>query len=160
MASIYDLTDDFLAIQQLIESGAEGLEDTLESLDLALEDKLEGYASIMKNVESDVNGIDAEIKRLQDRKKVLENGITRMKKAIEFSMLATEKREVSTPKFKFWIQGNKASVYILDESVIPKKYIKTERVSKIDKDAIAELLKAGKKVKGAELRQTESLRMK
>lgn len=160
MASIYDLTDDFLAIQQLIESGAEGLEDTLESLDLALEDKLEGYASVMKNVQSDVNGIDSEIKRLQDRKKVLENGIARMKKAIEFSMLVTEKREVSTPKFKFWIQGNKATVHIPDESLIPKKYIKSKRVPIIDKETIGELLKAGKKVKGAELRQSESLRMK
>ena len=82
MTTIYTLTGDLLAIQRMIEDGCDGLDDTLESIELAVADKLEGYAMVIKNIQSDIDGLKAEEKRLSDRRKAMENNVERMKQAM------------------------------------------------------------------------------
>lgn len=160
MATLYELTGNFAQVQQMIEDGAEGLEDTLESIEGALSDKLEGYAMVIKNIESDIEGLKAEEKRLADRRKVMENGIKRMKENMQYAMTSTGERKIKGEKFTFTVQKNPPALKVVDEKLIPKEFVTTTTVNKIDNKAIMELLKNKEDVPGAEISQGESLRIR
>lgn len=159
MATLYELRGDYARIQQMIEDGAEGLEDTLESIDGALADKLESYAMLIRNIESDVEGLKAEEKRLADRRKTMENGIKRMKTAMQDAMLSTGQQKIQGEKFTFTIQKNPPALKVVDESLIPKEFF-VPAAPTIDKKAIMEQLKNGTKIAGAEITQGESMRIR
>lgn len=156
MATLYQLTDDLQIIQNMIEEGVEGLEDTLESIELALEDKLEGYAMVIRNVESDVDGLDKEIKRLQERKQMLKNGIERMKNNMQYSLASTGLRKVQTPKFTVILRKSTA-VHIDDESRIPEEFFKVTKI--ISRAELTKRLKE-EEIEGARLVENESLQIK
>ncbi|ARK23594.1 hypothetical protein SporoP37_02065 [Sporosarcina sp. P37] len=159
MATLYELTGNYLQIQRMIEDGSEGLEDTLESIEGALEDKLESYAMVIRNIESDVEGLKAEEKRLADRRKTMENGIKRMKLSMHDAMSSTGEKKIKGEKFTFTIQKNPPSLKLVDESLIPKEFL-VEVAPSIDKKAIMERLKANEEIPGAQISQGESLRIR
>lgn len=160
MATLYNLTGDYAQVQQMIEDGTEGLEDTLESIEGALSDKLESYAMVIRNIESDVEGLKGEEKRLADRRKTMENGIKRMKVSMQDSMSSTGERKIQGEKFTFTVQKNPPALKLLDESLIPKEFVAVTTISTIDKKAIMERLKANDEIPGAQISQGESLRIR
>lgn len=117
MATLYALTGDLLQIQQMIEDGMD-LGDTLESIELEIADKLEGYAMVIKNIESDVIGIKAEEKRLAERRKRMESEIQRMKGAMSSTLDLVDEdkkgaKRVKTEKFTFSFR--KSTQLIVDD---------------------------------------------
>jgi hypothetical protein len=162
MATLYDLTNDLQQIQHLIETGdytEEQFADTIESINLALEDKLKGYAMVIRNIESDIDGLKTEEKRLSERRKSLENGVKRLKTSIEDSMLKVGTKKIKTELFSFNIQKNPPSVEVLNDSEIPESYF-TVPAPVLDKKAILADLKNGAEVPGVQMKQGESLRIR
>lgn len=161
MATIYGITDSFKLIQSLIEEGADEtvFAEALANNKMELAEKLEGYAMVMKNVESDIEGLKAEEKRLAERHKSMESKIKRMKEAMHNAMSSTGEQKIQGEKFTFTIQKNPPSLKVLDESIIPKEFLVAVAPS-IDKKAIMELLKSGQEVAGAQITQGESLRIR
>ena len=163
--TLYELTNDYINLLALAEdpdTDPEVLADTLEGLDGQLEDKADNYAKVIRQIESDVNGLKAEIERLQARKTVAQNNIDRMKANLEQMMIATDKTKFKTELFSFGIQKNPAKV-VMDEQYIenvPEEYLKYKD-PEIDRKKLAEDLKAGKDLNGiAHLEQSESLRIR
>lgn len=163
--TLYELTNDYLNLLALAEdpeTDPDVLADTLEGLDGQLEDKADNYAKVIRQIESDVNGLKAEIERLQARKTAAQNNIDRMKANLEQMMIATDKTKFKTELFSFGIQKNPAKV-VMDEPYIenvPEEYLKYKE-PEIDRKKIAEDLKAGKDLEGiAHLEQSESLRIR
>lgn len=163
--TLYELTNDYINLLALAEdpdTDPEVLADTLEGLDGQLEDKADNYAKVIRQIESDVNGLKAEIERLQARKTAAQNNIDRMKANLEQMMIATDKTKFKTELFSFGIQKNPAKV-VMDEQYIenvPEEYLKYKE-PEIDRKKIAEDLKAGKDLNGiAHLEQSESLRIR
>lgn len=159
MASLYELTGIFKQIDDM-----EGLDedtklDTLESIDWTeqFEEKVENTVKVIKNKEADVDQLKEEIERLTKRKKSIENDITRLKTNLQGAFEITGHEKVKGLLFTVTLAKNQPSV-VVDEDLLPKKYF----VQKLtpDKTAIKELLKAGKKVKGAELQESRSLRIR
>lgn len=161
MANLYELTTDYMEVQQMIEegNGGEALTDTLESIDAAIEDKLENIGKVMKNINGEADAIKAEEKRLADKRKALENEHTRLKEYAEQAVISTGKRKVKTPLFSFNIQKNAPSVNVVDDALIPKQYYVAVD-PRLDKKGILDRLKAGENVPGVELQQTESIRIR
>ncbi|MFD2869918.1 siphovirus Gp157 family protein [Kurthia populi] len=158
MATLYALTGDLLQIQQMIEDGMD-LGDTLESVELEIADKLEGYAMVIKNIQSDIDGLKAEEKRLSERRRSLENSVKRMKEAMSSTLELVEdddkgKKRVKTDKFSFYFI-ERASAIVEDVNELPINFIKTE--IKADSKALTEYLKLGNEVKGATLKVNKSL---
>ena len=158
MATLYALTGDLLQIQQMIEDGMD-LGDTLESVELEIADKLEGYAMVIKNIQSDIDGLKAEEKRLSERRRSLENSVKRMKEAMSSTLELVEdddkgKKRVKTDKFSFYFI-ERASAVVKDVNELPINFIKTE--IKADSKALTEYLKSGNEVKGATLKVNKSL---
>ena len=165
MASIYELTDDFLRIQDMMEDpelDPQTLADTFEAVDGELELKAESYAKVMKNLEGDLAGIKAEIDRLTSKKKAIENNIKNMKATLQSVMEATGKTKFKTELFSFGIQKNAPSVVIDEQYIenIPEEYLKF-REPEIDKIAIKDAINNGVDLSGiAHLEQSQSLRIR
>ena len=162
MASIYEITDKYRFIQQMIEEGTppEVFAEALQSVDGELTEKLENYASVIKNIESDIVGIKAEEGRLAERRKAMENSIKRMKENMQSAMEVAGQTKVKGEKFNFTVQKNPPSLKVLDENLVPREYVEVEEVIKIDKKAILHELKAGVEISGVEIQQGESIRIR
>jgi len=161
MSSLYDLTKDFLEVQALIEDGGEGLQDTLESIDLAIEDKLENIGKVIRNLEGEAEMLKNEETRLADKRKSIELNKQRLKSYVEDQLTITGKDKVKTGLFTFAMQNNPKSVKVLDEKLLPRRLF-IEQKPKLDKKALKEELeRIGKdSMPGVELVQSRSLRIR
>ena len=159
MATLYELQSAYAQVQQMIEDGAEGLEDTLEPIKAPLEEKLESYAMVIRNIESDVEGLKTEEKRLAERRKTMEAGIKRMKENMQNAMSSTGEKKIKGEKFTFTVQKNPPSLNIVDDKAIPDEFITIETVRNIDKKALLAKAKE-QEVPGVEIKQGESLRIR
>ena len=162
MATLYQLTDDYLALLEMAEDpdiDEQALKDTMEGIEGALEIKAEGYAKIIRMLEGDAAACDAESKRLRNKKQAIERNIDRMKKALQYSMVQTGKTKFKTPLFSFGIQKNPASVVIDHAGMVPASYW-IPQPPELDKKAIKAYIKENGDVDWAHLEQTESLRIR
>ena len=118
MASLYELTDEYLTVLEMAEDpdvDPEVFSDTLDAVGGEIEVKADGYARVMKTLESQVAGLKAEEARLGARRKVLEGNIDRMKRSLQQAMEITGKTKFRTELFSFGIQKNPASLHIINE---------------------------------------------
>lgn len=163
--TLYEITEDFRRLYEMADEydlSPEDIADTLESLQYELEEKADGYAIIMRQLEGDIALLKTEIDRLSSRKKTVENNIKRMKQGLETAMKAADRPKIKTKLFSFSVQKNPPSV-VMDEQYIeniPDEYLIPQE-PKIDKKKIKEDLKAGVNLEGlAHLEQTEGLRIR
>ena len=162
MSSIYELIKDYAELSAMLEAAEtpeeiEAIQNTLEMIDLSIEEKIENTAKYMVNVESDIQGLKTEIDRLTKIKKAKENAVERLKNNVEYAMKqkGLEKLEVGT--FKAYYKKSE-SVEITNLDVIPADYTRVE--IKADKTAIKKALKAGEVVEGAEIKVNQNFYIK
>lgn len=163
MSSLYDLTGQLLQLEEMIDAGEyddDILLDTWESIDAVFEDKADGYAKVIANMNATVDAIKVEEKRLADRRRTIENGIKRLKDNLQYAMIQADKPKFKTQLFSFNIQKNPAKVVIDDEAELDDAYITQTVTFSPNKEFIKDALKAGKDVRGAHLEQGESLRIR
>lgn len=159
---LYELTESYLNLQELLENPEvpqELITSALEQVGEELEVKAENIAKLIKTLEVDIAGFKGEEKRLSDQRKTLENRVKSLKEYLDGAMKLTGKTKFKGELFSFNIQKNPPSAVILDEKLIPKKYF-IEQEPIIDKRAVLNDLKNGEDVPGAEIKQTESLRIR
>lgn len=161
MATLYELTDEWLQLLQLAEDGEidqDVFADTLEGLDFEIELKADGYAKVIAELDHTIAALKAEEKRMSSRRKAMENHIDQMKKSLFEAMRSTGKEKFKTDLFSFSIRKNPASV-ILDTTDIPEEYL-VPQDPVVNKKQIMADLKAGKDLTGmAHLEQTERLQI-
>lgn len=78
MSKLYELTGAFLEVLSMLEDeecDEQCIMDTLESIEYEIEDKADGYAKMIKSLESDIAGMSKEIERLDSRKTTYNNRI-------------------------------------------------------------------------------------
>ena len=159
MAKLYELTNQYRVLQEFIEDGdQDGFELALSQIQDSIGLKLEGYAAVIKNLESDIEGMTKEIKRLQDRKKSYENNIIRMKVSMQEALETVEGNKVKGEKFTFSLRKSE-TVHILDENMLPIQYLKPAQPT-IDKVSIKKDLKNEISVPGAEIKINKNLQIK
>ena len=168
MASIYELSEEFLTLWTLMEDGTLDDEALADAFDVAVGDlsaKLEGYCKFIKNLESDIAGLKEEEKRLNTRRKTMENTIERAKAAMQNAMRIAGEKKMPAGTFTVSLQQNPPKV-VLDEPYIeniPEKYLIPQEPT-INKKLILEDLKEGfaiPELEGvAHLETGESLRIR
>ena len=159
---LYEITEDFERLREMAldpDVDPEAIRDTMEAIEADFEDKADGYAKVIRMLETDEDGLDAEIKRLQARKSAVSGNKGRIKEALEKAMRQTGKTKFKTLLFSFGIQKNPPSVAILKEDSVPIDYLVVPDPQPDKKRILAEL-KAGAKFDWAELKQTEALRIR
>jgi vacuolar-type H+-ATPase subunit E/Vma4 len=107
--NIYDLTAEFLQLQELLEdpeADSDQINAVMDELNDQIEKKAEGYAKVIRNMEGDLAAVKAEQEKLSAKKNLLESGIKRLKEDLQAVMTATGKRKFKTDLFSFNIQKN------------------------------------------------------
>ena len=165
MSTLYEITQDYLQIQHMMEDpelDPKTLADTMEGIEGELEVKADGYAKVIRNMESDISAIKAEMTRLSDRKKTIEKNIQTLKLALQKAMEITGKTKFKTELFSFGVRTNTPAV-VMDEQYIeniPERFLKYSEPT-INKVAIKEAIQNGENLEGlAHLEQGSSLMIK
>lgn len=146
--TLYELTDDYLRLLELAEEDVDEqiLNDTMEGIEGAIEDKADAYAAVVFEIDSDIAKIDREVSRLSDRKRALTNNRDRIKKNLYNAMIAMNKRKIKTGLHSFTISKNGGKLpLILNEGVrvedLPMECIKVSYTA--DSEALRALLDKG-----------------
>lgn len=150
MPSLYELTQDVMYLQELLESGEideQVYADSVESM--CIDGKLESICMVMKNLEAKAGAYKSEIDRMTARKRTLENSVKRLKESMLTYMVAANEKKVEAGLFTLSLGASK-SVNITDINQLPMEYL-TPQEPKVDKAAIAKALKSGAEIEGAEL---------
>lgn len=163
MATLYDLQGEYLDLLLLAEDpdvDPQLIVDTMEALEGEIEEKADGYAMVMRDLEEQEQALKNEIDRLALRKAAVYNNRQTMKKALEAAMRVTGKTKFKTTLFSFNIQRNPVSVVVdVPWTKLPEDYLKYKD-PEIDKTKLKKALQDGAEIEGAHLVQTESLRIK
>lgn len=151
MPTLYDLTGKRATLLSLAEDGTvdpEVLQDTMDSIDGEIEEKTEGYVQVIKQIEADAAGIDAEIKRLTDRKAAFLRNRDHIKQSLKDGLEYAHVTKVKTPLFTVTIAKNGGKQPIdIDEDNLQADVFKEVRTP--DTDLIRQRLDAGEEVVGA-----------
>ena len=128
---------------------ADLIRDMIEG-ETSLRDMIAMTASeIVKDIGA-IDGLDATIKRLKDRKDRIEKRISMSKTACLTAMQIAEISKLETHVATISRKSVPPSPVILEEGKIPSEFWKPQD-PKLDKKAVLDALKAGKDVPGAQL---------
>lgn len=150
MPSLYELTQDVLYLQALLEDGEIEEQVYLDSVEgMCIDGKLESICKVMKNLEAKAEAYKSEIDRMTARKRTLENGVKRLKDSMLEYMLKTNEKKVEAGLFTL-STGKSKSVNVTDVKLLPHEFVLPQE-PKIDRAGIAKALKSGEAIEGAEL---------
>lgn len=138
----------------------EALRDTLQAIEGEFEAKALKIVEVINSTGIDIAAIDAEIERLQARKKVIENREKSIREYLRENMESCEIKKISCPLFSITLAAGRDVVVIDDEDQIPEEYMRVKTSVSVDKSALLKALKDGE-VLGAHLAKSKtSLRIK
>lgn len=163
--NLYQLTENFLEVDRLIDEYIEaGQEDLANNLVEAnkiiaqeIQNKSNGFVYMFRNIDSQIEAIDGEIKRLQELKKQKQNKYEYLKKSLKDNMEALGVKKLETDLGNISIRNNPGKVNVVDERLIPDTYKEIVETVKVDKKAILKDIKAGMAVGGVAIEYGTSL---
>ena len=120
---LYELADQYTALQDLIDQGAEGFEEALAELKGELLDKVEAVALVIRSEETEAEGFKAEITRLQERYKSKTNGVKSLKDYLKAQMEEAGLDYVKGRVVDIRLQDSPPSVVVFDMIGIPSDYL-------------------------------------
>ena len=174
MTNLYVIKKEFQEIIERAENASveefEALESELVINQESFKEKALSYVHVIKNLESDVSGIDAEIKRLQSMKDSKVNLVEKLEKNIVEAMVLFESEKLDFGTFKLSTRKSKS----IDTSEADKNikefglencpelagYFLPKVSIQADKKAIKELLEGGCQLEGCVIVEKKSLQIK
>lgn len=146
---IYELSEQFQSLVEAVENeevSAEAVQDTLESIEVELEEKYDNIGRVVKNYEATAKALKEEEARLAKKRKSIESKIKSIKDYANYNLQAMGKKSIQGDLFKVRIQKSPTS-FIYDEEKIPQDYF-IKQPDKLDKKSVQEDYKNGKKIDG------------
>lgn len=110
--NLYELTAVYKRLQDQLENG-DDVEGIIAVIGDELEAKADGYARVIRNMESQIKAFKDEEKRIAENRKKLETGVERLKNNLFESMKATGKEKFKTELFSFSIQKNGGALPVI-----------------------------------------------
>ncbi|CAI1054774.1 Siphovirus Gp157 [Serratia ficaria] len=149
------LAADYAKFQELIETSddltPEMIADTLEGIEGALGDKLDGAFTYVRNLEGLAKTVDEEVKRLTDRKRSFENRAKSIRKYVLACLLASGQDSLKTTTNTFTAREGVASVVIDNVDLLPDELVTVQTLVAPDKKAIKEAIENGVEISGAHI---------
>ena len=158
MSKLYELTGQLKELENMEgdEDFALAIRDTLEAIEGEFNDKALAVSRVALNFDSDIEALDVEIKRLQDRKKTIKNRHDQLIEYLRYNMESAEIQKVSCPLFTITLAKGRDVAIIDDEDKLPDDLMRVKTSVEPDKVAILEALKNGKEVPGAHIEKSKS----
>jgi hypothetical protein len=165
MTSLYNIAAEYrqqLAALADLDMPPEVVADTVEGMTGEVEDKLRAVIAYSLELDIQATGASEAARRMGDRAKALERRVEWLRTYALQAMTLTGIGEVATEEFAAKVAKKPASVNITDLSMIPPAYMRQPEPPPPapDKKAIADALKTGASVPGAELVQGYRLAIK
>lgn len=161
--NIFQIDQEFLRLQELLENSdgelTQEMEDILKNDEVNITSKYTNYVKMIKKFESDSDTVTKEIERLSKMKQSSNKAIDRLKSSLKDSMMLRKIEKYDDPLFKLSFLKS-SSVEIIDEDLIPKKYITKKVVLSANKVEIKKVLLTGKKIEGVSLNEKQNLQIK
>jgi hypothetical protein len=153
MTALYEISKQYEELAKLADAGDEdlavALRDTMEGIEGEFQEKGKALAMVTLNMDGDIEAIKAQIARLTDRKKVMENRQTSLKEYLRTNMERTGITKIIHPLFTITLGKGKPIVVIDEETKIPDEYMNTTVTTTPMKAEIAKAIKEGKEIPGA-----------
>jgi len=145
---LYNLTNQYLGLMDLSEDLPEdALNDTLEAIEGDIQDKATNIIAVIANLNTDA--LDAEIKRMQNMKRVITNRQTALKDYLRENMQRMDMKKITWPTGSVTLRKPLPIVVVDDADALPEKFNKVTVAP--NKVLIKATLKAGEVVPGAHL---------
>ena len=146
MAKLYEIVaelQEFLELNEGMED-EQAYQDTLESLQGELDDKVAQWGRCIRNIEAERDAIKEEANRLTSRAQTLDKRVTHMKEVLLMYMKAAGVTEAGDTIIKAKIRTASTAPLIVDipPEEVPEEYRKT--IIEVDKPAIKDAIKHGK----------------
>lgn len=157
--NLYNIKSEYINIAMQLTDGelTPELEQALQITEQNLHDKAVNYGYVIKTIESEVDIIDAEIKRLQELKRSRSNAVEKLKSNITEAMELFGVTEVKAPTFKLSFRKSES---IECDEFVDSNYCTVKTSIAPDKVAIKQAIKEGKDVVGARLIIKNNLQIK
>lgn len=163
--SLFDIGIEFYALADLMEDEYDHetgelinkdkeIAELFENLKLTFEDKMDNCQRYCLTLDGEAEILANEIKRLQAKKKALENKKDRLRTMMLSALRTSALPKLKTSLYSFSIRKSE-SVNIIDEDLISRNYLKIKYEA--DKTKIKKAIKDGETVDGAVLATNESL---
>lgn len=157
--NLYELTQNALVLQNMLESGEideTTYADTLEGMGIS--EKAENICKVIRNLDAKATAYKEEKDRLAKRQSECENGIKRLKESLLMHLNALDKNKLDAGLFTVSKSKTK-SVKITDEKWLHESYLEPQP-PKINRKKIADDLRSGLDVAGAEFVENEYVRIR
>lgn len=165
MTKLYELTEAYVELLSQIEDCETEAEEEqiiimLNQISDDIARKADAIARMVRNLTAESEGYEAEIKRMQKRKRTTDNMIQRLKDHIMFSMGIAGANELHTTIGKWRLQKNPPKAVVLDESKIPEEFF-VEQPPKLMTSLILQNWRdTGEIPDGCDIVQTEGVRFR
>ena len=153
METLRELTDDMYALMEYADSTDPDdqavFQDTLDGLIAMIEQKADGYCTVMDQIKANITAHDLEIKRLTARKKAMEANIDRMKDALLAAMVAMDEKKIKTELNTITRCANGGKQKMTIDGEVPDNYLHI--IYQPDTDKIRDDLEQGMELPFAHL---------
>ncbi len=161
--TIYQIEQSYNQLaEELIDNGGEltpELEQQLAITEEQLQNKSVAYSFVIKQMDADIETIDAEIKRLQNLKKQREKASEYLKERIKHAMELFNIEEIKTPLIKINFRKSE-TVEVEDVNKLTTAYKTIKIVETADKAAIKAAIKDGIDIPSCSIVQHKNLQIK
>jgi hypothetical protein len=181
--TLYEIANTYLEALDLVTDPDADIDehtavDTIDGLEGELDDKIINVAKYIRNLEATAENIKFAENSMRARRHRMESMAKWLKGYILDAMSSTGKKKVSSEWFDVSRRKNPPAVSILDEDAVPDEhksmvcvvspdlfdeltvdYRMEYKETKVDKAGIKKLISSGVDVDGAELTQSESVRI-
>ena len=131
---------------------------TLESVQIASEEKIIATAMYIRRLDALNKATKETIQDLQERVSADSKRIEALKWLMTKAMDSLQYTEVKSPEVTLRFRKS-SSVEITDSESLPEQFLRTKTVVEPDKAAIKNALKAGEKIQGAQLVESRNLQI-
>jgi len=157
---IFDLVNEHRAVMDLIandEIPEDCWLDTIESIELAIEDKARAYTAVILELEAEAKAKEDAAKKIIASYKTLYRKADFLRERLKISMIETGVTKFKFSEFSVSIPKPRASLEITNQELIPEKYKSIKQVIESDNAAIKNDLLSGVEVPGAKIEYKKSL---
>ena len=160
--NLYELVGQYDVLMEMLydpENDEDFLLDTIEAIEGEIEVKAQNYCNIVSMMDSNAKALDDEIKRLQAKKKTIENRSKWLKKRLFLAMKELGIPKIQTDLYTISIQKNGGVQPVVLTGEIPDNFKKI--VYEDDMAKVREALKNGEELEFAHFGERgESLRIR
>lgn len=143
--TLYDLENDYLELLTMLEEDPEeadetAIHDTLSMILLDIDEKIEGYGKVLKQLQADAEALKQEKMRIARKQSGIEKNIERLRGAMLHAMLLTGRNKIKTKLFSFSTRSTWKPILDVPVDEIPIEFWKPVK-PEADMKAIEKWLK-------------------